>query len=111
MEDQSVGWIAAIIIGGLAGWLAEGAVTLLDVREPAERDIATIDGDLAIPLGRLPDRWAEVPAGRPVVVYCHSGVRSARAAAFLAERGHDALNLEGGVTAWATLVDPRLPRY
>jgi len=52
-----------------------------------------------------------VPADRPVVVYCRSGARSARAAAYLASAGYRAANLAGGVLAWADDVDPHLPRY
>lgn len=92
--------------------LASGAVTLLDVREPVERTIVTIPGEqVAIPLGELPARLGEVPADRPVVVYCRSGARSARAAAYLASAGYRAANLAGGVLAWADDVDPHLPRY
>lgn len=92
--------------------LADDAVTLLDVREPAERTIVTIPGaDLPIPLGELPTRVGEVPADRPVVVYCRSGVRSATAGRYLAGLGYDVANLAGGVLAWADDVDPALPRY
>jgi len=82
------------------------------VREPVERTIVTIPGEqVAIPLGELPARLGEVPADRPVVVYCRSGARSARAAAYLASAGYRAANLAGGVLAWADDVDPHLPRY
>ena len=96
----------------LAEMLSTGSVTLLDVREPAERDIVTVPGDqLAIPLRELPARLAEVPNDRTVVVYCRSGGRSARAVAELSRAGRDAVNLAGGVLAWAADVDPSLPRY
>lgn len=96
----------------LARLLAADAVTLLDVREPAERAIVTIPGpDLLIPVGELPDRVHEVPTDRPVVVYCRSGVRSGVAAGLLAAAGYDVANLVGGVLAWASDVDPSLPRY
>lgn len=108
---SGTGEVGAVTAPELAAWLSAGTVTLLDVREPAERAIVTIPGDLAIPLGDLTERWAEVPSDRPVVVYCHSGRRSARAAELLAGRGYEALNLTGGVLAWADLVDPSLPRY
>ena len=92
--------------------LADDAVTLLDVREPAERDIVTIPAeDLLIPLGELPARLREVPTGRPVVVYCRSGARSGVAARLLAASGYDVANLVGGVLAWADDIDPSLPRY
>ena len=96
----------------LADLLSSGAVTLLDVREPGERDIVTIPGaQLAIPLGQLPARLSEVPTDRPVVVYCRSGARSARAVAELSRAGRHAANLAGGVLAWAADIDPTLPRY
>lgn len=110
-RGSGTGEVGAVTAPELADWLSAGTVTLLDVREPAERAIVTIPGDLAIPLGDLAERWAEVPTDRPVVVYCHSGRRSARAAELLAGRGYEALNLTGGVLAWADLVDPSLPRY
>lgn len=92
--------------------LADDAVTLLDVREPAERAIVTIPGaDLPIPLGELTARVGEVPRDRPVVVYCRSGARSGTAARYLAGVGYDVANLAGGVLAWARDVDPSLPRY
>jgi len=52
-----------------------------------------------IPLGELPDRLAEVPAG-PLVVTCRAGGRSARATQFLRGHGVDATNLDGGMQAW-----------
>lgn len=92
--------------------LADDAVTLVDVREPAERAIVTIPAaDLPIPLGELPARVSEVPTDRTVVVYCRSGVRSATAGRYLAGLGYDVANLAGGVLAWADDVDPAAPRY
>lgn len=77
----------------------EGAA-LLDVREPDEWDAGHIPGALHIPLGELPQRLGELPDGDLVVV-CRSGGRSARAVAWLAQNGYDALNLDGGMTAWS----------
>ena len=96
----------------LAHLLSTGAVTLLDVREPGERSIVAIPGEqLAIPLSELPARLGEVPTDRLVVVYCRSGARSARAAGELSRAGREAANLAGGVLAWASDIDPSLPRY
>ena len=99
-------------------------IALLDVREPWERSLARIAvlpgvTDLAIPLGDLPGRMAEVvkavggdPAGRPIVVYCHHGVRSLHAAHWLARGGFaGTINLDGGIDAWSLRVDPTVPRY
>jgi rhodanese-related sulfurtransferase len=79
--------------------LAAGVASLLDVREAAEWRAGRIAGARWIPLGELPARLAELPAGR-VIVVCRSGVRSDLAAEALRERGHDAVNLAGGMLAW-----------
>lgn len=82
---------------------------LLDVREPWEAGIASLPGSVLMPLGSLDA--ARLDAARPVVVYCHHGVRSATARDRLAERGIRATSLKGGIDAWARDVDPSLARY
>lgn len=80
--------------------IAEGA-TVLDVREPYEWADAHIEGSVLIPLGRL--QVGSVPSGRPVVVVCRSGRRSAAAVQALQSAGRDdVVNLAGGVLAWAS---------
>jgi sulfur-carrier protein adenylyltransferase/sulfurtransferase len=90
-------------------------VFVLDVREPQEFQICRIPGSTLIPLGELPSRLAEVPRGGDapdIVVHCKSGVRSAKAARLLADRGYDRVqNLKGGILAWIDQVDPSQPRY
>ena len=82
--------------------LDRGGVQLVDVREPWEYEEAHIPGCRLIPLGDVPTRYGEIDRGVPVVVYCKSGGRSAKAVAFLLEQGYDrALNLTGGILAWA----------
>ena len=76
---------------------------LLDVREPSEFAENKIEGATLIPLGTLPARVGELPKDRPIVVYCRSGNRSSRAAAFLVEHDfEDVENLTGGMNAWLT---------
>ena len=75
---------------------------LLDVREPHEHAQYNIGGTL-IPLTQLPVRIDELAAfkGKPLVVYCRSGMRSAQAVAFLRHQGFPlAVNLRGGLQAW-----------
>jgi molybdopterin/thiamine biosynthesis adenylyltransferase/rhodanese-related sulfurtransferase len=85
---------------------------LVDVRTAREREIATLAPDRWIPLAELADRWRELPADRPLVVYCHSGGRSARATDFLRRAGFARVyNLAGGIDAWSREVDPAVPRY
>ena len=97
----------------LAAWLKETAPPLLlDVREDWEYAIAHLPGSLLIPMGQIPGRYESLPRDRPVVVYCHHGMRSAQIVTFLSSRGFTQVhNLTGGIDAWATEVDPALPRY
>ena len=85
---------------------------LVDVRLEREREIATIDGGTWIPMAEIAERWRELPTDRPVVIYCHSGGRSARVTDFLRRQGlARARNLRGGIDAWSREVDPGVARY
>jgi rhodanese-related sulfurtransferase len=54
----------------------------------------------------------ELPTDRPLVVVCHHGAHSQMVVDFLREAGFDnAVNLDGGVDAWACDIDPSMPRY
>lgn len=89
-----------------------GLVTLLDVREPMERELAKIEPSLFIPMDEVPRRLSEIPKDRELVVYCHSGHRSAMVAGYLEGQGfHRVGNLTGGIDAWSRRVDPSVPRY
>ena len=74
---------------------------LLDVREDDEWQAGHIDGAQHIPLSELGARLGELPTGRRIVAVCRSGARSGAAVRGLRQRGYDAENLEGGVTAWS----------
>lgn len=88
------------------------SIVLLDVREPYERRLATIQPSLHIPMNEVPERLEEIPRDREVVVYCHGGSRSMMVAAFLEGNGFPSVaNLAGGIDAWSVLVDPKIPRY
>jgi len=81
---------------------AADAPLALDVRAAGERAKAAIAGTLHIPLTQLPARSGEVPAGRPVLVFCAGGYRSSIAASLLRQRGGaDVSEIAGGITAWA----------
>lgn len=85
---------------------------LLDVREPQEYALSDLPGSMKVPLGTLPNSLAKVPKDRDLVVYCRSGARSGNAVQFLRRMGYDkAVNLEGGVNAWAERVDPTMRKY
>ena len=81
--------------------LTEDKVTLIDVRNPGEREAGAIPGSQNIPLAQLRVRLDEVPTGRPIVVHCAGGWRSSVAASLLRANGfHDVSDLEGGYQAW-----------
>jgi molybdopterin/thiamine biosynthesis adenylyltransferase/rhodanese-related sulfurtransferase len=82
---------------------------LIDVREEHEFEQANMGGKL-IPLGQIPERFAEIPKDKDVVVHCRMGSRSANAIMYLMQaQGYDNLsNLAGGITAWANEIDPSL---
>lgn len=91
---------------------AESQPLLLDVREDWEFAHCHIEGSLHIPMAAIPGRIAELDPARETVLICHHGMRSQRVAGFLEQRGFTRLvNLQGGVDAWAVVVDPAMPRY
>ncbi|MEO6969278.1 MAG: molybdopterin-synthase adenylyltransferase MoeB [Chthoniobacterales bacterium] len=86
--------------------------TLLDVREPFEFEMARIEGANLIPLGELPARYAELDRAEEIFVFCHSGIRSERAAEFLRSVGFSKVsNVAGGIDAWSEEIDSNVPRY
>jgi rhodanese-related sulfurtransferase len=85
---------------------------LVDVREAWETEICSIAGSLHIPLATLPQRAGDLPKDRDVVLVCHHGGRSAQATMWLRSQGFDrAINLVGGVDAWARQIDPNMKVY
>jgi adenylyltransferase/sulfurtransferase len=91
---------------------AKPGLLLLDVREPREAAIASIEGAQLIPLLELPRRLGELPPDAEIVTHCHHGVRAARAREILKGAGFaNVRSLAGGIDAWARDVDPEIPRY
>lgn len=87
-------------------------VTLLDVREQWEYELARIEGAKLIPLGDLQQRVRELDPESEIIVYCHHGIRSFHATMFLRQMGFEkAQNLAGGIDAWSMKIDPSVPRY
>ncbi len=78
--------------------IAEGA-TLLDVREQDEFDERHIEGAKHIPVGSVATRLSELPKDKPVVTYCRSGGRAARASSVLENAGYEVYQL-GGIGDW-----------
>jgi sulfur-carrier protein adenylyltransferase/sulfurtransferase len=87
-------------------------ITILDVREPFENQLCRIEGSKLIPLGELRRRAGELDRAADIIVYCHVGVRSARATELLSSLGFAKVrNLKGGIRAWSMDVDPKVPIY
>ncbi|HEX6645066.1 MAG TPA: MBL fold metallo-hydrolase [Gemmatimonadales bacterium] len=85
----------------LAAELGERPMAVLDVRAASEWEAGHMPDVPNIPLGQLPQRIGEVPQGRPLVLHCQGGGRSAIAASILQARGiKDVVNLAGGFGAW-----------
>jgi molybdopterin/thiamine biosynthesis adenylyltransferase/rhodanese-related sulfurtransferase len=86
-------------------------VSVLDVREPHEYEVANIGARL-IPLGELPERLVELDRDENFAVHCKTGGRSARAVKLMQEAGFQKVyNVKGGITAWSDEIDPSVPKY
>lgn len=96
--------VPTVAITGVPDPLPEG-LAVLDVREQVEWVHGHIEGAVHIPLSTLPERMSDVPDGQ-VLVVCKIGGRSARAVAYLAQTGHDVVNLDGGMLEWAAAGRP-----
>jgi rhodanese-related sulfurtransferase len=94
-------------------WLAatpDGRV--LDVRESWERRAGSLPRSRPLDESSLNEVLATWPKETPVLLYCHFGVRSLDAAAYLAQQGFTEIyTLQGGVDAWSQEVDESIPRY
>lgn len=85
---------------------------ILDVREPWEIAIARLDPHVAIPMGEIVARTAELDRNANLVVLCHAGMRSAQVTTYLRRHGFDkARNLTGGIHRWAEDIDPSMAKY
>ncbi len=84
---------------------------LLDVRQPFEREIVSMGGE-HIPEDQLKKHLQRIPRDVPVVVYCRSGIRSARVTRQLLEQGwSEVYNLAGGILAYIQEIHPDWPVY
>jgi adenylyltransferase/sulfurtransferase len=86
---------------------------LIDVRETDEWAVAKIPQAELIPLSQFQQRATqELSPEEEIVLYCHHGIRSARAQGYLKAQGYDhVLNLTGGIDAWALQIEPTMKRY
>ena len=87
---------------------------LIDVREPNEFEIVSIDGAVLIPKGEFMDGSAleKLPNDRRIVLHCKVGGRSAEALAVVKGAGfRDAVHVGGGILQWVAQIEPEKPSY
>jgi rhodanese-related sulfurtransferase len=88
-----------VSFGELNTALAEGRVRVVDVREPHEFVTGTVPGAINMPLSVF--NPARLPAGKPVVLICHAGMRSRRALSRAVKAGRsDVRHYAGGICGW-----------
>ena len=75
-------------------------LSLVDVREVDEFETLHLEGVQNLPLSQLADIYDQLDKDLLYYVICKSGMKSARACQFLAEKGYDVINVEGGMTAF-----------
>jgi rhodanese-related sulfurtransferase len=121
-RDDLVERTERVTAAALAEWLAGARAEMgakpvvIDVRSEVEHAAGHVVGSLNIPLSHIDERLAEIPAGRPLVVHCEGGYRSAIAASLLQKLGRpDVHDLVGGFKAWSaaklpTAAAPTSPR-
>jgi len=92
----------ALQLHGMLQGQDEKQLVLLDVRTQAEAARGGIRGARNVPLHLLPVVGQELDNDASLILYCHSGVRSAQGCAFLMTRGYSKVyNLRGGILSWA----------
>lgn len=103
----------SITVSELKSWMDRNEdFQLIDVREPYENEICTLNGVL-IPMNEVPAEFGQIDKNKKVVVHCRSGKRSASVISYL-EQNHgyaNLYNLEGGILAWIEEVDPSMEAY
>lgn len=84
----------------------------VDVREKWEHDTTRIEGATLIPLREIPGNLSVFERAEEIVLFCHHGMRSLDAAAWLRSQGVGrARSMAGGIDRWSVEVDPKVARY
>ena len=87
-------------------------IQILDIREDSERDHAFIEGSIHIKLAEIAERYNEIDKNKNVFVMCHTGTRSQVVVKWLKTQDYNnAVNVLGGIDAWAALIDRSIRRY
>lgn len=93
--------LPAVDVDDAAAASATNEVVLLDVREYQEWMAGHAPHARHLPMSELPARLGELPTNGRIVCVCRSGNRSAQVTGWLARQGYDAVNMTGGMHAWA----------
>jgi rhodanese-related sulfurtransferase len=87
-------------------------VTLIDVREPVEYQIARVEGARLLPISQFHEWAGQLKPEEEIIVMCHHGARSAHVCSILAREGFKKMvNLTGGIDRWSSDVDSSVPVY
>ncbi|MEK6937073.1 MAG: rhodanese-like domain-containing protein [Nanoarchaeota archaeon] len=87
-------------------------LVILDVREKWEYSMVNLKNSVLMPMREIKDGISKLDKNKEIVIICHHGDRSGNAARFLMQNGFkNVKNLEGGINAWASRIDPSLKRY
>lgn len=114
LPDPEAGFeLEAEYVQALSRAIANGSVQLIDCREQDEWDLNHLPNARFVPLSNFTvAAEAIIEKGKPSIVYCHHGMRSLRATAWLRSRGlHQAWSMKGGIDAWSERIDPSFPKY
>ena len=104
--------VKSISVQDLHDRVVAGAIDVIDVRSPEERQLAPFPPPHDVLDEASMARLADLPKDMPLAFLCHHGNRSRQAAEHFRGLGfHDLYNVEGGIAAWSEQVDPTVPRY
>jgi len=87
---------------------------LIDVREEDEFAFCKIEGSELLPLSKFVQDFASTlpDKSQKILLFCHHGMRSLRAAEYLSGAGYTGVkSISGGIDAWSVEIDPEVPRY
>ena len=86
---------------------------VIDVRRADEYNYCKLNTAKLIPMPEIPERVAEIPRDKTVIVHCHHGGRSRKVVTWLQETHGftNLMNLEGGIHAWSCEIDTAVPTY
>jgi rhodanese-related sulfurtransferase len=90
-------------------------IRLIDVREPFEHQLSSIDGAQLVPMNTVPARLGDLDGladESTLIVFCHHGMRSLNVVNWLRQQGVEACqSMEGGIDRWSREIDSKVPRY